>query len=43
VSEPADIPASFRRRIEADNRADMELYEHARALHDRQRRAGTPA
>ena len=32
VTEPAEVPASFRRRIAEDNRLDMELYEHAREL-----------
>ena len=34
--------AALRRRIEADNGADIEFYEYARALHQRRRRAHTP-
>jgi hypothetical protein len=30
VTEPARVPASFRRRIAEDNRLDLELYEHGR-------------
>ena len=32
VTEPTDVPASFRQRIAEDNALDMELYEHARKL-----------
>jgi hypothetical protein len=32
VTAPAEVPASFRKRIAEDNRLDMELYEHAREL-----------
>jgi hypothetical protein len=32
VTEPTEVPASFRRRIAEDSPLDMELYEHARKL-----------
>jgi hypothetical protein len=32
VTEPAQVPASFRKRVAEDNGLDMELYEHARGL-----------
>jgi hypothetical protein len=35
LTEHAEVPRSFRRRIADDNRLDMELYEHARKLLDR--------
>jgi hypothetical protein len=37
------VPASFRRRIAADNEADMEFFEHARRLCERRRGAGAVA
>ena len=37
VGEPGNAPPSFRRRIEDDNRADLELYEYARNLAIRDR------
>jgi len=32
VTAPVEVPGSFRERIAEDNRLDVELYEHARAL-----------
>jgi hypothetical protein len=39
--EEWDVSASFRKQIADDNAADLELYEHARRVHDRRRRART--
>lgn len=39
-TEPVDVPASFRRRIAADNEADVELFEFATELHARRRSGG---
>lgn len=36
-TEDWDVPASFRRRIAEENAADLEFFDHARAVHDRQR------
>jgi hypothetical protein len=38
--EAQKVPQSFRRRIAADNAADMEFYEFARELSDQRRSAG---
>ena len=36
--EPWDVGVAFRRQIADDNAVDVELYEHARRLHERRRR-----
>ena len=43
VNPGREVPASFRRRIEEDNAADMEFYEHALALCAERRRTSTRA
>ncbi|MEJ7582484.1 MAG: sulfotransferase family 2 domain-containing protein [Acidimicrobiales bacterium] len=39
-TEDWNVTASFRRRIAADNAADVAFYEHAQELHERRRDAG---